>query len=55
MKISEGEDSCAEHEWVSDAKLTTSDEAHVAKVCRHCSAVALIGPDLPPDRDGASG
>ncbi|MFW5472608.1 hypothetical protein ACOCJ5_04795 [Knoellia sp. CPCC 206450] len=51
MKVSEGDDSCTEHVWVTDAKLTTSDEAHVAKVCQHCSAVALLGPDLAPDTD----
>ncbi|WP_404380604.1 hypothetical protein LL946_11065 [Knoellia locipacati] len=47
MRVAEGPDACAEHEWVSDAQITTSDESHVVRVCRHCSAVALIGPELP--------
>ncbi|WP_404380624.1 hypothetical protein LL946_11115 [Knoellia locipacati] len=47
MRIAEGDDRCDEHEWVTDEQVTTSEESHVVRVCRHCSAVALIGPELP--------
>lgn len=45
VRVSEGPDSCEEHEWVTDERVTTSDDSHVVKVCRTCSAIALTGPD----------
>jgi len=49
VKVAEGPDACDTHEWVEDDNVMTSDLAHVARVCRRCSAVAVIGPDLPDD------
>ncbi|MFW5472610.1 hypothetical protein ACOCJ5_04805 [Knoellia sp. CPCC 206450] len=49
MRVAEGPDACDQHDWVEDDNVMTSDEAHVARVCRCCSAVAVIGPDLPFD------
>jgi hypothetical protein len=49
VRVAQGDDACDEHEWVTDEQVTASDESHVVKVCRCCSAVAVIGPDLPFD------
>lgn len=48
MRVAEGADKCDEHEWVTDDRVIASDDKHDVKVCRHCSAVALIGPDELP-------
>lgn len=47
MRVAEGPDACAQHEWVTDENVIASEESHIVKVCQQCSAVALIGPELP--------
>lgn len=49
VRVAEGADPCEEHEWVTDDLVSGSNETQVVKVCQHCSAVAVIGPDLPFD------